>query len=257
MQMKKLSHLVIAALAVFTPSAAHCADTGITLENSNQTEYIPGHEGWKMYDPFDIAITIGGNINTGGKMNAEWFGTRRDIAPQFNYRFTGFVSKHWGIYGDLGLTIYKTDGGFKSGVITDIAEAFADALFLGISNWHFSLGVGGAYRYATGRMQFIPRAGLNFRTPGNKTHKKSSGSTSWSTKCQTPWLCADTGIECGYRLSRLCSLILDVDYSLPLQQSKFRYTKESPSENKTECYKSHSWGNELTVSLGIKISMGK
>lgn len=256
--MKPCSHLIIAIIAAFSPFAALSAmasENPGNPETDSEITYVPGHEGWRMYEPFNLTLSVGANINTGGKKNCQWFGTRPAVAPQMNYRLTGFLTRHWGIYGDLGLSIYKTEDDLKSG-LEEIFTGIADALFLGMSRWHLSFGLGGAYRYETGRFQLTPRAGLNLLLTSKEKRTLSNDEGKWKSERHSAWLCAETGVEFGFRMSRSCSLVLDVDYSLPLQDSKFTLTPQNNSSTEKATFKSRAWGNELTVSLGIKIGFG-
>ncbi|MDE6117235.1 MAG: hypothetical protein K2G33_06990 [Duncaniella sp.] len=256
--MKPLSHLIIAAIAIFSAVAATpaAAKSQLQADTDSTATYVPGHESWRMYNPFDITLSIGANINTGGKKNSQWFGTRPAVVPQINYRVTGYISRHWGIYGDVGLSIYKTKDDLRTG-FEDLMNGMADIMFMGVSRWHLSLGVGGAYRYESRRVHLTPRAGLNFRLTSSKERSYSNKEGDWESSKQLAWLCADTGVEIGYRISRGCSLILDFDYSLPLQDSKFHLTHTHNSTSDVNVYKSRAWGDEFTISIGVKFGTGK
>lgn len=263
--MKQLKSLLAFALAALIPMVAHSAESSasapdgesqIPSVDNESALYVPGHADWKMYNSVTSVISLGANFNTGGKMNAQWFGSRPDAAVQLNYRLIGYLSRHWGIYGDLGFSYYDDKDPHDS-TIDNIMQAIGDKFFNGITKWHFTFGVGAAYRYETGRLQIVPRVGINMRFPTRKHKNKTHGTSSFKSERDLAWLCADTGFELGYRTSRLCSIVLDIDYSLPLQKSKFEYTQTNESETKSGYYKSHSFGNELTVSLGLKINLGK
>lgn len=68
----------------------------------------------------------------------------------------------------------------------------------------------------------------------------------------------NTGTSIGYRTSNLCSVILDINYRCPLQYCKATYTTTLPDlPPVTEVMKSRSWANDLSVSLGIQLHLGK
>lgn len=203
--------------------------------------------------PFMMSFSIGPNFNTGGSEYPDYFGTRSDVATQFNWRMSGAFTRHWAAYAELGMSFFrvKTDD-----VVINIMEDLLSMMSLGLTKMKPSLGAGVTYIAEKGKWQFLPRVGIGWMSAGN-----SNGTTEIKGKesrlkiNRSPWF-ANAGASIGYRMSKVCSAILDVNYRHPLQACKATYTTQSPEEAPVIITKkSRSWANDLSVSVGIQVQM--
>lgn len=205
--------------------------------------------------PFMMSFSIGPNFNTGGSDYAEWFGSRADVATQFDWRMNVPLFRHWCAYLDLGVSFFNIqtdDLGEK------IAGAIFDKLFPGIRKIKPSLSTGITYVVGKRKWQFMPRAGIGCTSAGYSNSTESIDGKIYDLKINRSSMFFNTGASIGYRTSNLCSFVLDINYRCPLQSSKATYTSTLPdSPPVREVLKSRSWGNDLSVSLGIQLHFGK
>ena len=57
--------------------------------------------------PFIMSFSIGPNFNTGGSEHIGYFGSRADVATQFDWRIAVGFARHWNAYLDIGLSFFK------------------------------------------------------------------------------------------------------------------------------------------------------
>lgn len=203
--------------------------------------------------PFMMSFSIGPNFNTGGSEYPDYFGTRSDVVTQFNWRMSGAFTRHWAAYAELGMSFFrvKTDD-----VVNNIIEDLFSMMSLGITKMKPSLGAGITYIAEKGKWQFLPRVGIGWMSAGNSNSTtETNGKESRLKIDRSPWF-ANAGASIGYRMSKVCSAILDVNYRHPLQACKATYTTQSPEEAPVIITrKSRSWANDLSVSVGIQVQM--
>lgn len=203
--------------------------------------------------PLMMSLSIGPNFNTGGSEHSDYFGTRPDVTTQFNWRISGAFACHWAAYAELGMSFFrvKTDN-----VVNNIMEDLLSMMSLGLTKIKPSLGAGITYIAEKGRWQFQPRVGIGWMNAGNSDRNTEiNGKESRLNISRSPWF-ANAGASIGYRMSKVCSTILDVNYRHPLQACKATYTTQLPEEQPvTTVRKSRSWANDLSVSLGIQVQM--
>lgn len=78
----------------------------ITAQETNQTS----KEKQKVESsrlPFMMSFSIGSNFNTGGSDYAEWFGSRADVATQFDWRMNVPLFRHWCAYFRFGCQLFQ------------------------------------------------------------------------------------------------------------------------------------------------------
>lgn len=129
------------------------------------------------------------------------------------------------------------------------------------------MGIGVMYRYEYKRWQFFARCGIGSCTIDNATGLIHYNEESddlyddviYADRCTCPSY-VNFGITGGYRLTRVSSLIFDINYHYPYTSSKVEIKREvmSSSESRPQVvdirtYHSRSWGNNLTFSIGIQL----
>lgn len=225
----------------------------ITAQETNQIS----KEKQKMESsrlPFMMSFSIGPNFNTGGSDYAEWFGSRSDVVTQFDWRMNVPFSRHWCAYLDLGISFFNIQ---TDNLGENIANAVIDKLFFGLNRIKPSIGTGITYVVEKRKWQFMPRAGIGLTSAGNYNTKSVDGKT-YELDINRSLMFFNAGASIGYRTSNLCSFILDINYRCPLQDCKATYTTTLPDlPPVTEVMKSRSWANDLSVSLGIQLHLGK
>ena len=55
--------------------------------------------------PFIMSFSIGPNFNTGGSEHIGYFGSRADVATQFDWRIAVGFARHWNAYLDIGFKV--------------------------------------------------------------------------------------------------------------------------------------------------------
>lgn len=226
----------------------------ITAQETNQTS----KEKQKMESsrlPFMMSFSIGSNFNTGGSDYAEWFGSRADVVTQFDWRMNISLYRQWCAYLDLGISFFNIQ---TDNLGENMASAVIDKLLPGLSKIKPSISTGITYVAEKGKWQLMPRAGIGWASAGNSNKTKSADGKIYQLEIDRSPLFFNTGASIGYRTSNLCSLLLDINYRCPLQDCKATYTTTLPDlPPVTEVMKSRSWANDLSVSLGIQLQLGK
>lgn len=204
--------------------------------------------------PFMMSFSIGPNFNTGGNDYSEWFGSRANVATQFDWRMNVSFARHWCAYLDLGISFFKIQ---TNDLGENIAEALMDKfLFPGISKIKPSISTGITYIAEKGRWQFMPRAGIGLTSAGNSNKTTSIGEKTYQLKINRSCMFFNTGASLGYRTSNLCSIIFDINYRYPMRSCRATYTTTvSDLPPVAETMKSRSWANDLSVSLGIQLQL--
>lgn len=204
--------------------------------------------------PFLMSFSIGPNFNTGGSEHPEYFGSRADVATQFDWRMSVGLARHWNAYLDIGLSFFKIQ---TDDLTTNIAQALGDKLFPGLSRIKPSASIGIGYTAEMGRWQLMPRVGIGRMSAGGSEKTQTIEETTYKLKISRSSTFLNPGIAAGYRTSNLCSFILDISYRCPLQPCKATYTVAEPDlPSVTETISSRSWANDLSVSVGIQLHMG-
>ena len=192
--------------------------------------------------PFIMSFSIGPNFNTGGSEHIEYFGSRADVATQFDWRI------------DIGLSFFKIQ---TDDVWSNIAQTIGDKLLPGLSRIKPSASIGIGYMEEIGRWQLMPRVGIGRMSAGGSEKTQTIEDTTYKLEISRSSTYLNPGISAGYRTSNLCSIILDVSYRCPLQSCNTTYTVTEPDlPSVTETVKSRSWSNDLSVSVGIQLHMG-
>lgn len=206
-----------------------------------------------MQRPFMMSFSLGPNFNTGGNDYSEWFGSRADVATQFNMRMNVAFARNWFAYFDLGLSFYKVQ---TDDLVQNIGDALLDELFPGLSKIKPSVALGVSYIVEKNRWQLMPRAGIGWMSAGSSDKSETiAGKTTRLEIDRTPMF-FNAGTSIGYRTSNKCSVILDVSYRCPMQSCKAIHTTTLPNASPVIITKkSHSWANDLSVSIGIQLQM--
>lgn len=234
--MKK--HILPALIGLIAPA---------TLSAQSQSPFQP------MERPFTMALTFGPDFNPGATSVPEPFGRRPQVAPEFGFRIGYPLRHHWSAFFDLGLTFYpmKTDN-----LAEAIGTALANAILPGFGSVHPSVSAGVFHLSQFGRFLLIPRAGIGWMhvKKGTGYPFKTDGTrVTIARNISSPTV--NLGISAGYRTSRVCSLIVDAAYACPLRSSTATVTTVSGNSTETLRYTSRTWGNDITVSVGIQFNV--
>ena len=257
--MKRLLLSVCAVvLSVLTSPPAVCA----TSDAVDSCQAIK-----PLVRPMLLSVTYGRRFNTGGNENPDWFGRQRLTHSDLTFRLGVFVCRHWGIYGNLSF-------GGADNWIPPIGPKWQDELICGIPIPSAAASTGIMYRYEAGRWQWFARLGYGYisigsaslinkpdmRTDDSSITNNIVGHSSWEASKSTGAAYADFGITAGFRTSRVVSIVLDVNYHLPVlnnvsyvtikETQYFDYNK--PTMENEWHFTSKSWGNNLTVSAGVQ-----
>lgn len=209
-----------------------------------------------IHRPITTQLLLGSNFRIGPQPDQAIFGNRQPVAFGFGLRMSGYFTPHWGAYGDIHLKFYRTR--YLTPSFSDkFTEAIAEMFFPGISHIKGSLGAGVTYRYEHGRWQLYPRLGLGWHMGTHSTKSTSDKQHTITLERDNSVLYLATGIAFGFRTSRVCSLILDINFQQPLTAAKATFTTsqnssagEGPKE--VTSFSTHALGRDLTLSLGIQ-----
>ncbi len=204
--------------------------------------------------PFTFAISLGPNFNTGGSQSAEWFGSRPATAMQMDIMMNLAIVRRLSLYLDLGITFFEIR---QQSADKDPVAAIIGELFSPVSSMKPSAAAGLAYTISVERWRIIPRAGIGVISMGSYHKSSTVGDTTKRLDKDISPMFVNAGVSAGYRLSRLCTLFLDASYRCPVQRATATYTLTRPdTPAETLNATSRSWGNDLTLSLGVKFHIG-
>ena len=218
--------------------------------------------------PLFLSTSFGKTISFGEDDNEYWFGKQPAVYNEFAFRLTYFVVSHWGIYADL---YFGPNGEWTPPI--DVKWRYEEACGLYLSA---GMGIGCMYRYEHKRWQLFTRAGIGACTIAYASdliyhigyddnirfedYKEPLSVNVVSASRITSPSYINLGVTGGYRLSRGISLILDLNYRYPISSSKVKISYETtwldsalPQVTNSKTYTSRSWGNNLTVSVGIQL----
>lgn len=223
----------------------------------------PGDSVFKPFNrPLILSASYGKNINTGGNDNEYWFGQQRGVVNEIAIRLAYIFSPHWGIYGDF---YFNSCSDWTPPLDMEWWEN--DDYCIRTSG---GAGLGAMYRFEHRRWQFYARAGFGIGNRGegpDLTHYIDYENEESPHNCKeiiqalrlTSVNYVNIGVTGGYRLSRVISLIMDINYHYPCTSSKVEINhKTNPSNGSRptfidrQTYTSRSWGNNLAISIGIQ-----
>ena len=245
--MKRLFALILAISALLAAHAQAPSDSVIRPFNR----------------PLMLSVTYGKNINTGGNDNEYWFGRQPALVNEVAFRLTYMFSPRWGIYGDFYFNS-------RSDWTPPLDLEWWDEFDCGIRT-SGGAGLGAMYRFEHRRWQFYARAGFGVGNRGegpDLTHYIGYEDEEYPRNCKdiieamrlTSVNYVNIGVTGGYRLSRVISLIMDINYHYPCTSSKVEINhKTNPSNGSRpvfidrQTYTSRSWGNNLTISIGFQL----
>ena len=126
--------------------------------------------------PFIMSFSIGPNFNTGGSEHIEYFGSRADVATQFDWRIAVGFARHWNAYLDIGLSFFKIQ---TDDVWSNIAQTIGDKLLPGLSRIKPSASIGIGYMEEIGRWQLMPRVGIGRMSAGGSEKTQTIEDTTY------------------------------------------------------------------------------
>lgn len=202
----------------------------------------------RLQTPISMTVTLGANLNTGSCGDQSLFPSRPDACTQFDWRVNVAFAKHWSAFMDFGMSFYKIKPSDELGEI--ISDAIVEMFFPGVSHIHPSIAFGAAYVAQINRWQFSPRLGFGWMHVQSRDKKKND--VHYEYKIKPPYV--NPALSIGYRLSNVCSLLLDVNYRCPLAESKGSITYGTGISD-TKNFKSRGWGNDLSISIGTQLNL--
>ncbi len=213
--------------------------------------------------PLMLSVTLGKNINTGGNTNAYWFGHQPAAVNEVAFRLTYMFTPRWGIFGDFYFNSFSDWN-------PPLDLEWWDDFECGVRS-SGGAGLGALYRFEQGRWQFYARAGYGVGDRGegpDLTHYVGYEDELDPYDCEelitakrlTSVDYLNLGLTGGFRLTRVFSLIVDVNYHFPLTSSKVEITRKTNPKNGSrpkiidrQTYTSRSWGNNLTIAIGFQL----
>lgn len=238
--MKRLFPVILLLIAPFLLAK------GENLLQPDSINTIPDSKFKPIERPFIMTVSVGPNFNTGGNKNTALFGSRPDVCTQFDWRMNIAFARRWTAYIDLGLNFYRIEK-------PEIVEAIMNALMPGFGCIHPSASVGGSYTAYTGRWMFTPRTGFGYEYVNKSDKSKSKDGVKIETKRKIVPLFWESGLTCAFRTSKLCAITLDLNYRCPLQPGKVTVKTTKDNISTVEHFKSRSWANDLSLSLGFQL----
>ena len=244
-----LSVMLAALLTVGVPVVAHA---GLSEGKSDTCKVMTPLE-----RPLLMSISYGKRINTGGNDNPGWFGRQKAAHNDLTIRMAYFVCHHWGIYGDLSFGGAPEWTPPVAGV--EWTEFYQCTPFPELS---VATSVGVMYRYESGRWQLFGRLGYGQIGLGNVSlDGLTDGMVRWEADRRVGSCYLDGGLSVGYRASRVISWLFDVHYRKPVcnrtshvQIRQILYDDKGDGVMETTWRStSRSWGENLTISIGIQL----
>lgn len=240
--MKKLKSIIIAILILIPATSVFAQSTSTKkFELYRDNVLLLEHD-------------LGVNINTfkpKGNIAAELMGDRVDVGFRESSRISYLFAPRWGAYASFGVSVYGIDDPYFT--VIDIFDILAVGL---VKSFHFDVEAGAIYRIEHKNWQFYPRVGIGY----NGIYRETIGEESYTQRDYgkvdiCPWYLAFS-VNAAYRVSSLISWVFDVSYHQPITASKsFLYTyNDSDTRNRYD-YKTHGWGRDWNISLGIRLNI--
>ncbi len=236
--MKKCLKVLATVVAVVLSLGQHRVDA--------QTKY-------EAYIPHCFALDLTGGVQLDlSDLNWEQklsFEERPFVATSVHLRPSYFGGKHWGGYADFGFNFFRFND----------TERLFDVLMPGLGKLKPSLTVGATYRLESSRVQFHPRLGVGFLCYGShstaRTFVTNDVTYTMRNKLSGNMFGLDAGVSAAYRISRICAIVLDVNFFQPIESGRVTrsvYEGESETPIDSRKIKSTTWGRTMNVSLGIR-----
>ncbi len=246
--MKKYLSTIILSLCfgVATVQAADVREVAATADSTATRE-----DRFRMLEkPFMMVFSAGANLNTGGRHNSEVFGYRPDAATQINFRFNIGFHRNWNVYADLGCTFYSIQA---DPYFDQLGDLLMNLFMPGVNKIHPSFSIGASYLSQVGRWQFMPRIGAGCQAVRTNNQSKERNGIKTTVKREIAPYFIEGGFGVGFRTSRVCSLIFDICYHHPLESASLTVSTSGSNQDSTEKFKSNSWANDLSLSLGFQL----
>lgn len=234
-----------------------------TLSYAQQTQNSPSNNREKKWL---IDVTAGTNIDlihSSSNPESKLLGSRPDVVPVFGSRVTWLFSNQTGVYAKLRFNLYKSKRSEynQQGIIEEVLETiFLDHIFFPVSRLYPSLDAGIIYRFEQDRWKIHP--GIGFGVMGylpdsesSRTRKENNSELSVSYKQHALPIFLNMGLSTRYSISRISSLILDINFQQPLQKSYAELiTHTDGVETDRKSYRTSTAGRNLNISIGYGIT---
>lgn len=251
--MKKTSLLIFISLLLASMSlSAGTTDTLMVKTDRFAT----------MKRPYIIDLTIGKIIHTGGDPGVPYFGRRKSVNTEVSLRMAGFFNKYIGAYGSIALCGVPCKDRWEPGDGFDHAVEYESNLLTSL------IQAGAIFRYEICRWQLYARLGLGIRPMAYDTYyyykSLPDGEVDYDSEYIKTKLIVGPcvvvgGLTVGYRLSRVVSFVLDVDYRHRIGMADdMVIEKKLDGEDGEEIilersvHKTKVFGKELALRLGFQ-----
>lgn len=253
--MKKTSLLIFISLLLASMSlSAGTTDTLMVKTDRFAT----------MKRPYIIDLTIGKIIHTGGDPGVPYFGRRKSVNTEVSLRMAGFFNKYIGAYGSMAFCGVPWKDRWKPGDGYDHAVE-DDPMAMSITSL---IQAGAIFRYEIRRWQLYTRLGLGVRGMAYDTYYYykllPDGDVDYyseyiKTKLIVRPFVVVGGLTVGYRLSRVVSLVLDMDYRHRIGMADDMVIEKKLDGEDGEdiilersVHKTKVFGKELALRLGFQ-----
>lgn len=267
-----------ALLAFLLLTAPHASAADVETANSNNFFESPDKEETEYTGrTLTFSTTAGAMFNTGGNDNATWFGKIHPVNGSIDFRLSYYFKTSWGVYADLAITPDMEDWTFPDSENYGYGSqcAFDEGLNCGLS-----LGIGAVYRkvfskrwQVYGRFGFTTMAGPRQRQNNyfygytDEVFDENNPYPEPSSFNEVHFNGSTFGIELGtgayFSINRIFGIICDIKYrqrigSRAIVRWEHFEGEEGPhgyryKEVEHINHRSKSWGNFLTLSLGVQL----
>lgn len=229
--------------------------------------------------PFIMDLLVGPAISLGSHGgHYDWAGPRPNAINWFKMRFAYYPLHHWGIYYSIGWSTYKPRE-YWSDLIGQPLVDQADSGCFYSGTWLNGIGeLGLSYQVQYRRWAIQARAGYGVYSMGrgtavrgvyNEVDEYGYGSDPVLEVCRHIWTRnLSFSMIFGYRLSRICNIVLDIGYRHPFNRpvgwvstyddvppAGWRYDSMHMwgATGETKFGSSTPWGRDLSLSVGIQL----
>jgi len=212
-----------------------------------------------------LDITAGANIDlirSGSVPESGLLGSKPEVVPALGIRLTRLFSDKIGWYTSLHINLFKSKKSeySPSSIGGEVVEAFVDALLFPFTRIAPALDAGIIYRFERDRWKIHPGVGLGYMyylpdSESSKTFMINDSEQSVSYRQHAAPLFLNVGLSVRHLLSRRGSLVADINFQQPLQNSHAELISHiNGIETERKSYRTSTAGRNINFSLGYGIT---